>query len=402
MSKKKSKKRSGGQQTKLPMKRDDKKDIGILWGEALLENLALRGYTPLDQNPEIVAGCRKIASLISTMTIYIMENAKNGDRRIQNELSRKLDIEPWKLGTRRAWMDTIVMNLLLYGNGNSIVLPITEGGILDDLRPIPAAAVSFRADPGGYTVAINGKPYDPEDLLHFKNNPDKNYPWKGQGYKIALRDLAQNINQARETEKGFMESKWKPSIIVKVDGLTDEFSSREGRQKLLDEYIANTEAGEPWLIPADQFSVDQIKPLSISDLAINETVTIDKKTVAAILGVPAFVLGEGKFETEEWNNFINTTIRPIAEELQQEMTRKLILSPRWYVKFNIRSLYAYDIEKLANVGYEGYNRGILMGNEVRDWLGLNPLEGLDELIVLENYIPLEDVGKQKKLDKEKN
>ena len=114
------------------------------------------------------------------------------------------------------------------------------------------------------------------------------------------------------------------------------------------------------------------------------------------------MLGEGDFNADEWNNFINTTVKPLTDGIQQEMTKKLILNPKWYIKFNIRSLYSYDIEKLSKVGYEGYSRGVITGNEVRDWLGLNPMDGLDELIVLENYIPLEDVGNQKKLEKEKN
>jgi len=374
--------------------------IGYVLGSDF-ENLCTSEYTSLDKNPEIVTACKRIAELIGSMTIHLMENTKNGDKRIINELSRKIDIDPISTMTRSHWMQSIVMNMLLYGKGNSIVVPHTYNGIIQSLEPIAASRVNLMPKNGSYryyNVMIDGsKRMSPDDVLHFTYNPDKIYLWKGQGILAVIKDVANNLKQARETEKGFMESKWKPSLIVKVDAMIDEMSSPEQRQKILDDYVKASQIGQPWLIPGEQFQVEQVKPLSLSDLAINSTVELDKRTVAAILGVPPYILGVGAFNRDEWNSFINTTIKSIVRGIEQEMTRKLILNPKWYLKLNFLSLLDYDLKTIASV-YTAYgDRGWVNGNEARDRLGMSPVDGLEEYKILENYLPWDQSGLQKKV-----
>ena len=357
------------------------------------------GYVKLSENPEVVAAVNKIADLVSNMTIQLFENTDKGDMRIKNGLSRKIDIEPNRYMTRKTFIAAVVRTLLLEGRGNCVILPMTEGGLISDLVIMPTELVSFIPQGYGYQVVINGLGYSPEDVIHVVLNPDPYYHWKGTGYQTALKDVAKTLKQAMKTKDRFMESKWHPSVIVKVDGLTDEFASKSGRKKLLEDYIETSQAGEPWMIPAEQFSIEQVRPLSLTDIALPESVRLDKKTVAAILDVPSFVVGEGEYDGEKWNNFINTRIRGICTAIEQAFTKQLLISPNMYFKFSVRSLYSYDIEKLSRVGDDNYTRGILTGNEVRDWLGMPPKDGLDELIILENYIPQGMIGDQKKLEK---
>lgn len=375
----------------------DKKNISWLCSSDAFDILCGGSYTRLIDNPEIVAAVNKICNLISSMTIHLMENTDAGDKRLKNELSRKIDITPNRFMTRKTFISALVREILLEGDGNAVVYAETTQGYLKDLQLIPAGHFSFVPDGYGYLIRIDGEPYTPDELLHFVINPSPDYPWKGCGYRTALKDIANNLKQATATKKGFMESKWKPSVIVKVDSMSDELSSLEGRKKILNDYVANTDAGEPWVIPADAFDVEVVKPLSLTDLALSDAVMLDKKTIAAILDVPAFVVGAGEFDSEEWNNFINTRIRPLCNALEQELTKKLLINPDWYFRFNVRSLYAYDITTLSNVGANLYTRGIMTGNEVRDAIGYSPMEGLDELVILENYIPQGMIGDQKKL-----
>ena len=370
----------------------------LLWMSSN-EDICVPGYTRLSDNPEIQTACLRIAELVATMTIHVLENTENGDIRIEDELSRMLDITPNRTMNRSQWLIVNVMNMLLYGKGNAICVPHTRDGLLESMEPISPGRVSLMPIGSSYTdyrVLIDGIPHDPADLMHFVYNPDPHYSWKGQGTTVTLADIAKNLRQAQKTENAFMSSEWKPSIIVKVDALADEFSSPAGRQKLLESYVKPATPGEPWMIPAEGFQVEQVRPLSLSDIAITDTVELDKRTVAAVIGVPAFLIGIGSFNRDEFNHFIQTKIRIIAEIIQQEMTRCLIISPRRYIRLNYWTLLDYAFAELSKTLLEGADRGFVNGDEWRTRLHLPPV-GLTEYKVLENYIPYDKSGDQSKL-----
>lgn len=372
--------------------------VGVVLGGAGWDTLCASGYTRLADNPEVRMAVGRIADLISTMTIHIMANTDQGDIRLKNALSRKLDIEPNRWMTRKTLLSTVIWTLLLDGDGNAVVMPRTSNGMLEDLIPIVPNRVSFSPDGYGYKILIDGVPHDPDDLLHFVVNPDTSRPWMGTGFRVALQTVVKNLKQASETKNAFLANEWKPSVIVRVDGESDELTTAKGRRDLLERYFSSTQAGEPWMIPAELFEVTQVKPLSLEDLAISDSVKLDKQTVAAILGVPPYVVGVGTYSQQEWNHFIATTIMPLVRGIEQEMTRKLLISPDWYISMNPWALYAYDLKDLEQIGADLYVRGIMTGNEVREWVRLGPKEGLDDLVILENYIPRSMVGDQKKLE----
>lgn len=353
------------------------------------------GYKPVMKCPEVQMCINVYADLIASMTLRLMENTDDGDVRIKNELSRILDISPNRYQTHMTFFQTLVHGLM--ETGNQITFPTYRDGYLEELVPFHPGEVSIVDDgKGSYLINYRGNAYMPDEVLHFVLNPDPNRPWNGSGYSASLRDVVAGIRQANATKKSLQESP-APSIIVKVDGLTEEFRSAEGRKKLGEQFMDSSENGRPWFIPAEAFSVDQVKPLTLNDLAIKESLELDKKAVAAIFGVPAFLVGVGSFNLQEFQHFVTTRLMAVARVIEQTMTKGLLYSPRWYLCFNPRSLYNYSLTDLVNVGKEMVDRMAMRRNEWRDWMGLPPDPDMNELLALENYVPANRLGDQKKL-----
>ena len=58
----------------------------------------------------------------------------------------------------------------------------------------------------------------------------------------------------------------------------------------------------------------------------------------------------------------------------------------------------WDIKTIADVFGGLSDKGFITGNEVRDRIGMPHIDGLDELRILENYIPADMIGQQGKLN----
>lgn len=362
------------------------------------DTLAVPGYTRLIDSPDVLAAIGGLADIISNATIQLMRNTDDGDVRVRNQLARFMDISPWRHGTRKDLISWIVWTMLTTSTGSAFLLPHTERGLLSELEPMPGAYAL--SDDNGliYYVMWQGRRYASDSVLHFKRWPDPGQPWQGIGLRISLRDVTANLRQAAATKKGFMSDKWKPSVIVKVDALADEFADEAGRKRLVNQYMSGSSAGEPWVIPAELMEVQQVKPLSLTDLAIKDSVELDKREVASLVGVTPYMVGVGSYSDAEHNHMIRTTAVTISNIICQELTRKLLISEEMYFQMSTRRLYSYTLQELASVADDQYIRGLMDGNEARDWLGLSPRKGLNELVILENYIPRGMIGNQKKLE----
>jgi HK97 family phage portal protein len=368
------------------------------WDEMLETGM---GYTRLSDNPDVKGAVNTIAELVSSMSIHLLESTDKGNKRVSNELSHLIDVNPSSGMIRKTWLTKIVRDLFLYGDGNSLCQIIVQPGskYLTELRPLDMSNVSYWFDSvsNELEVRYNGEVMDTSQLVHFLINPDPKYPLIGHGFDADLRMTLQNLSQAGKTRNTFMSGRFMPNVILRVDSDSESASGDLGRQKIRDKYLGHNDGLEPWIIPSDLLEVQQVKPLTLEDIALKDGVDMDKQTIANLFGVPASLLGVGEFKREEYNNFVNTKVAGIGQVIAQTLTRDVLYSDKLFFQFNPRSLYQYDLAELINAGKEMSDRSAIDRNEWRGWVGLEPREDMEELITLENYIPTESLGAQKKL-----
>lgn len=376
------------------------KRTGLITGISLTDSDGWReilcsGYRPVMECPTIRRCVDVYAHLIASMTIRIMKNGEKGDERIKDGLSRVIDINPMPHMTRVNWLTLLTRTMLT--RGNAFVLPIYRAGFLSALKILPPGETSIiQVDEQNYFVQWRGINYTPDAILNFVFEPDENRPYIGKGWSAHLSDVVKSITATNAAKLSVQSSPF-PTLVVKVDGYNKEMQSPEGRDALADKYIVSKQSGKPWMVQADLFDVQQVKPLSLTDLAIKDSVELDLKSAAALTGIPAFELGVGSYNADEHRKFVATSVMYVAQIIQQTLTDGLLYAPDRYISLNPMSLMAYDMTTLVSNGKEMIDRMALRRNEWRGMLGLSPDSEMDELEGLENYIPASMLGQQKKL-----
>ena len=264
-----------------PQDKSGKNNIALwLQSEDAKDTLCVSGYTPLDQVPAVRQCTHIIADLVSNLTLQLMENGDKGDTRIWNDLSAALDIHPSKILPRKNFYYRIVSDMILYGNAVGVPC-FDRSGALTDIHILPASVLSFESQGTDYIVHIANTIYKSDEVVHFAYIPDDTKPYKGVGLSKDIKDAVRTLVQANATKKGFMQSKWKPSLIISVPSDSEKLQTPEGRKAVLGSYVDETRAGDPWIIPAGQIDVKTLRPLTLNDLAIQSSIELDLKTIAS-------------------------------------------------------------------------------------------------------------------------
>lgn len=346
---------------------------------------------------------------------YISEGVAMLDRQVKRKMSGRvrtvenhpvaelLSDQPHPYYT---WFDLIAALLVnaCYGNGYARIWrdPMTMRPVY--VEHIPSTAVALDFDYlGGLVYRISGlvagRPVNvsvpPSDMVHVKGLSLDGL--QGVSTLVAHADvhgtgLALNQYSAATLGQGAA-----PSIAITNEDDMTWAELKSARENFMSQYAGTQNAGVPVFLGKGQgVEYLSLRPSEVSFEAFGRMNVAD---VARLTKVPLDLLGVENGGTygagvQRSKDFLTHCLRPWIERIQEEFTRKLFYHSeqgRYSFEFDL-SMYleldrAAEVEALVRM----VSGTIMTPNEAREKMGLDAVEGGDELLTDINQVPLKNV-----------
>lgn len=144
---------------------------------------------------------------------------------------------------------------------------------------------------------------------------------------------------------------------------------------------------------------------SLVDSQLVEFLSLDKHEIYQAFGVPPHLVGDTTKQTSfgaglesQTTGFYTTTLRPLAIQLEQEISYKCLKESEQrkgkYVKHNFNALLRADMKTRYDSYAIGLQNGWLSANDIRGLEEMPHYDGGDTYMVNGNMIPVAQVGQQ--------
>lgn len=278
----------------------------------------------------------------------------------------------------KVWM---VEQCLIWGNSFAVIS--RRGDTVYQLIPMGSADVQLLRDDEGrwiYQTSEYGE-VPPEDIIHFRLSGSQRLGWGDS----PVATCASSLVLARLIEQSGIEQYRSPGI-GKVAITTEEAVGADAVRQMQDAFKNAHSGSEGMLRPIivqNGASVEQIG----QSLVDNDWIQARKSAVedvARIFGIPPFVLfaETGNTFTMEQSRAYTDSLGQYAARFSAELSMKLFPgNPDYRVTFDATQLMRGTFSESVSAYQVAIQTGIMVPNEARAELGLQPLEGGDELYV---------------------
>nr|DAX79424.1 MAG TPA: portal protein [Caudoviricetes sp.] len=284
-------------------------------------------------------------------------------------------------------------SVLLYGNAYIHIVRDKNGEVVS-LESLEPWKVQLLKNGSRHVYAYYGDDktmsLSPDDVLHIKSLG----PSIKTG-KSVIQTHAETIGlglDARKFASGFFGGNARPAGILSVktplnSNAWENFKKmwQTAQEKL------RSEENKTILLPAEL----DYKALTVSpvDTELLSMMKLNRSEIAGIFNVPAHMINDLEKATfsnisEQTIQFIRFSVMPWVVNWEQELNRKIFTEAErkagYFVKFNLAGIMRGTAGERATFYHAAITDGWMSRNEARQLEDMNPVDGLDEMLVSVN------------------
>lgn len=242
---------------------------------------------------------------------------------------------------------------------------------------------------------------EPIDMIHLMKNSDDGITGKGilQYAKWTL-DLAQSTEEAAH---GYFDNKCHVAGILSTDSPR---LTQDQRNKIRDSWReAHGRSGSGMAVLEAGMHYQPVSSNS-KDAQMLETRLFNLQDIARFFNISPVLLGDlshSSYSTIEASllEFVTHTLYPYITLIENEFSRKLLLPSEKELYIDLDDNYLIKSDKTSQANYLSVlTKGIMSINEARQQLGLNEVEGCDDLIIPYTNIDNNTINKDKRQEDE--
>ncbi|WP_440863197.1 phage portal protein [Symbiopectobacterium purcellii] len=332
-----------------------------------------------------------ISSNIAQMPLHVMRKSNNKVEPARDHpVFHLVHDEPNDWQTSYKWRELKQRHILGWGNGYTHIKRNRRGEVIQLEACMPWETTLLNTG-GRYTYGVYNDEgsfaISPEDMVHIRA--------LGNDQKMGVSPVLQHAEtigmgmSGQKYTENFFSGNARPAGIVSVKGPLNKDSwgwLKDQWQKAT--AMLRSQENKTMLLPADL----DYKALTISpvDAQIIDMLKLNRSMIAGIYNVPAHMINDlekATFSniTQQAIQFVRYTMLPWVTNWEQELNRRLFTRSEraagYYTRFNLTGLLRGTPQERAQFYHFAITDGWMSRNEARAFEDMNPVDGLDEMLV---------------------
>lgn len=341
----------------------------------------------------------RCVELISDAVAMLPIRVKQGNAIVENHSLYKVFDQRDNLINKYNLIKLLIQSVLLRGNGFCYIERNGDGSVRS-LRYLESGDVSIVYNKQANTLyyqcpIVTNKRIEPINMIHLIKNT---YDGINGISVISYADGTLKLAKSAETSsENFYSKGGNLSGVLTVQGQL----SAQQRQDIINNWNTAYSGGGQGIAVLQGNMTYQPVQVNAHDAQLIEARQYNVKDIARFFGVSPSLLGDttgssyNSIEAEQ-QAFILHTVMPYVTLIENEFSKKLLKGTESDFKIDLDETYLLRADKAATANYltSLVNNGIMTRNEARKQIGLEAVDGGDELIIAYTKIADNTIGTQ--------